>query len=208
MLRFLLSIVVAVILAGCRADSVELKISDKDITTAMQGKATTVPFEAVFSQFGKLDDDQRGQVERIKSIVERYIAVDDFELESHENEFRVVIEGELPVLTVPDEKRPYFVLISPSESLPGFVRVQIAHGAAFDDMKGEIQSINFMLSPEGFHPTMLKISAAGRRMIAPAAEVDGKSDLLVDVVLDERTSVTFSGGPFDRVGAGFFLQGD
>lgn len=195
-----------VVLAGCKADIIEIELSEKVIQSAKSGKPEMVSFEAKFSTFGELDDSQKAQVSAIEDILENYIEVEDFELSSTDMGFEVIIEGKIPVTTDSTESSAYFLHISPSDVITGYSLIQFKTGSSFNKMSTEMQAINFMLAPDAFHPTTFKVKAKGLEVIAIAAEKDGDSNLIWKGKIDGRERFKFTGGIFDNTGAGLFFK--
>jgi hypothetical protein len=193
-------------LAGCKADSVELKISEGDVMAALKGKEVSVPFEAVFSNPGPQTDDKKAQLEAIGKILTSHMQIDDFEVENVDDGFVVKIAGEIPVVATKSNSMPYYVSVGRSETIPGFAQVQVATGSDFERMQSDVQSISYSLAPDAFHPTTINFEAEDKRIVAPAVEVDGDTFLLLDTKVHKRISLHYSGGPYEQVGAGFFMQ--
>jgi hypothetical protein len=63
-----------------------------------------------------------------------------------------------------------------------------------------------MLSLDEFHPTKFKLKGKSIQVVAPAVEINGESYLLYSQEIDGRVSLSFKGGAFDSVGAGFFIK--
>lgn len=201
-------LVLGALLAGCRAESVELTVSYEDVAAAIKGEKVTVPFEAVFSQFGNLGDDQKAEIDALATVVSKHMNVEDFEIGTAENKVVVTVEGEIPITTSETESSPYYVLVTKDGTFNGFATVQVALGRKFQAMQREMRAINFILAPEAFHPTKLKIKAKGKDIMAPAVEVDGTTHLLFSAQAKERLTLNYVGGPYERVGAGFYIKVD
>ncbi|RZU98745.1 hypothetical protein [Spiribacter vilamensis] len=199
---------VAVLLAGCKADEVEIDLAIEQLKAVAAGEEVTAEFEAVFSNIGELDDEQRAQVGAVEDILTQYMSVDDFELERTDLGFEVTVEGELPVLGVDRADHAYYLSVTESASLPGYHRVSFETGDDFARMEGEMSAINFMLSPDAYHPTKFRLDGRSSSVLAPAAEVNGRSYLLYDAPLEDRVRLIQKGGAFDSTGAGFFVRLD
>ena len=195
-----------VALAGCKADKVEIDLSDTDIQAAGSGSREMVEFEATFSKFGEMDDEPRGDMGAVESIIAKYVDVDDFELEQTDMGFEVTVEGRIPLSSDPDTAEPWFILVQPSETFPGTQRVQISNGRDFDSLEREARKINFMLAPDAFHPTQFRLDADGMDVLAPAVQVDGRYHLMWRATVTDRARMTFKGGAYESIGAGFFAR--
>src|SRR4051794_6473743 len=89
-----------VLLAGCRADDVDLKLSIDQLRRAIDGQLESVEFEAKFSQVSEIDEDYREKIEKLDQIARRYLRVDDFRIERN----AVYIEGQIPIFFGPREQ--------------------------------------------------------------------------------------------------------
>lgn len=197
---------ILVLLVACKADEAEIELDVQQLQAAADGAEVMAEFEAVFSNFGELDNEQRAQVDAVRNILERYMEIDDFELETTDTGFEVTIEGEIPVVNSTRTDHAYFIAVSESSSLPDYHRVALMTGDDFTAMEGEMSAINFMLSPDAYHPTKFRLDGKSSSLLAPAAEVDGRVYLLYDAPLQERVRLTQKDGPFDSIGAGFFIR--
>lgn len=193
-------------LAGCKADEVEIDLSDTDIEAATSGGREMVDFEAKFSNFGEMDDEQRADMGAVESIIAKYVDVDDFELEQTDMGFEVTVEGQIPITSDPDTTEPWFILVQPSEMFPGTQRVQLRNGRDFDSLVSDSRDVNFMLAPDAFHPTQFRLDADGMDVLAPAVQVDGRYHLMWRATVTDRARMTFKGGVYDSIGAGFFAR--
>ena len=55
-------------LLGCKANDLEIYLSEKDLRSAASGDTEMVSFEAKFSTFGELDDAQKAQVSALETV--------------------------------------------------------------------------------------------------------------------------------------------
>ena len=195
-----------VALAGCKADKIEIDLTEKILQSAKSGQEEMVSFEATFSKFGKLDDAQKVQVSAIENILEDYIELEDFELATTDMGFEVIIEGEFPVSTDNVNSSAYFLHITQSDTLKDYSLIQLKTGSSFDKMSTEMKAISFMLAPDAFHPTTFKIKGDGLDVIAIAAENNGDAHLIWKGTVNGRESFKYDGGIFDKTGAGLFFK--
>lgn len=194
------------ILAGCKADIVEVNITDQDIKSAIDGNQGSVAFKASFSQLGKMDEKTRAQLNAIKDITSTNMNIDEFNIDSNDQKVSISIEGRLPITNSIDTSDPYIILVNKSETFPDFISVQIVNGQKFKSLKGAISGISMMASPQEKQPIKFKIKAPGSRVIAPAAEIDGITKLFHDVILKDKLTMSFKDGPYEKTGGGFLIQ--
>ncbi len=193
-------------LAACRAEEVQFDLDQSDLVGAAEGQPAMVDFEAVFEQFGDLEQEQRDQIAEIEEILERYLSIDDFELATTRNGFEVTVEGEIALTAEPQRDDAWYLQVAASDVVEGFNRVQLTTGADFEILEREMRAINFMLAPDAFHPTQFRVDATDLEIIAPAAQIEGRFYLLWRGQVSERTNLNFAEGTFDEIGAGFLYR--
>ena len=201
----LLLILTSTLLMACKAEILEIDIKSKDVFSAVNGEEEVVEFEAKFSNFGELDEESRAQVEALENILVKFMEITDFELETTDMGYEVTLEGEMPI-TNQDLDTAYYVHVSSSEIFDGFTFLELRTGSEFQNLSNQMSAINFMLSPDEFHPTKIKLRGKNVHVIVPSTEIDGKSYLLYRGIVDGRISMKFEGGVFDTIGAGLFLK--
>ncbi|MDB4017184.1 hypothetical protein N9493_04080 [Amylibacter sp.] len=195
----------SVLLIACKAEIVELDIKTKDVFAAIDGEDGLIGFEAKFSNFGELDEEARVQVEALENILTKFMEIDDFELETTDMGYEITLEGEMPITN----KRlddAYYIHVSSSEIFDGYTFLELRIGDNFNNLSNQMSAINFMLSPDEFHPTKIKLKGKDVQVLIPATEIDGKAYLFYEGTVNGRISMKFEGGVFDKIGAGLFLK--
>jgi len=134
---------VACILTGCKADGLEVKLSGKDIASAIDGEEVTVDFEAEFSLFGELDEETKATLDQLLTLSEEYLVLDDVEIVKDDFTTKVLIEGSMPLTINGEEKSPWFIQISPKGE---FYSVQLTTGLRYERLAKDMGDINFLLS--------------------------------------------------------------
>lgn len=203
---FVIVVTAAVTLAGCKADEVEIELAESAVAAAASGDNRMVDFEAEFSNLGEMDDEQRADMKTVENIVAKHVSVDYFEVEQTDMGFEVAVEGQIPMTSDPDTADPWFILVQPSDVFPDTLRVQVVNGSDFDALGDEAQQVNFMLAPDASQPTRIRLEADGMEVLAPAVQVDGAYHLMWRGTVTDRISMTFKGGAYDAIGAGFFVR--
>ena len=94
------------LLLGCKADSLEIKLSDKDIQSAIAGEAVAIDFEAEFSMLGELDDENKATLDQLLVLAEEFLSLDDFEIAKGDFGAKVLLEGSIPLTANPEEESP------------------------------------------------------------------------------------------------------
>ena len=166
-----------------------------------------VEFEAEFSVIGDFDDESRALVNSFKTILVKYISINDFELNTTDMGFKVKIEGKIPMTSDSTYDSAYFIVLKQSEIIEGATLVQIRTGEAFAKMNREMNGVNSFLAPDAFHPTRFRFRGDDdMEVFAPAVQVDGLNYLMWRGKARDRLSLMFSGGAYDQTGAGFFFR--
>jgi hypothetical protein len=203
--NFLLIVFTSTLLIACKAEVVELDIKTKDVFAAVGGEARSIDFEAKFSNFGELDEETRAQVEALENILTKFMEIDDFELETTDMGYEITLEGEMPITNTKLDAA-YYIHVSSSDVFDGYTFLELRTGDNFNNLSNQMSAINFMLSPDEFHPTKIKLKGKDVQVLVPATEIDGKAYLFYEGVVNGRISMKFEGGVFDKIGAGLFLK--
>jgi len=203
--NILLIALTGTMLIACKAEIVELDIKTKDVFAAVNGEDGLIDFEAKFSNFGELDEEARAQVEALENILTKFMEIDDFELETTDMGYEITLEGEMPI-TNKRLDAAYYIHVSSSDIFDGYTFLELKTGDNFNNLSNQMSAINFMLSPDEFHPTKIKLKGKDVQVLVPATEIDGKAHLFYEGVVNGRTSMKFEGGVFDKIGAGLFLK--
>jgi len=203
--NILLITLTSTLLIACKAEVVELDIKTKNVFAAVDGEAGLIDFEAKFSNFGELNEEARAQVEALENILTKFMEIDDFELETTDIGYEITLEGEMPI-TNKILDTAYYIHVSSSDIFDGYTFLELKTGDNFNNLSNQMSAINFMLSPDEFHPTKIKLKGKDVRVLAPATEIDGKAYLFYEGDLNGRITMKFEGGVFDKIGAGLFLK--
>ena len=67
---------------GCKADSLEIKLSDEEIKAAIAGETVSIDFEAEFSMLGELDEENKATLDQLLILAEEFLVLEDFEIEN------------------------------------------------------------------------------------------------------------------------------
>ena len=203
--NILLIALTGTMLIACKAEIVELDVKTKDVFAAVNGEDGLIDFEAKFSNFGELDEEARAQVEALENILTKFMEIDDFELETTDMGYEITLEGEM---TITNKKldAAYYIHVSSSDIFDGYTFLELKTGDNFNNLSNQMSAINFILPPDEFHPTKIKLKGKDVQVLVPATEIDGKAHLFYEGVVNGRISMKFEGGVFDKIGAGLFLK--
>ena len=207
MMKRILMIMTTLLLVSCKADEVEITFDVNDISSVVGGTNSITSFEAQFTGFGDLDEDNKSNMDKLERILENYVEIDEFEVDSRDSQIIVSIEGSIPVTSNSSSADAFFLHVEKSDLLDGYYKVQIMTGADFSLMNDLMSGVNFMLAPDPFHPTKFKISGKGYDIIAFGTRVDGEPHLIFrknDV--QRRTNLYFSEGIYEDVGPAVFVR--
>jgi hypothetical protein len=203
--NILLFLMSNILLIACKAEIVELDIKAEDVFAAANGEESVVEFEAKFSNFGELNEEARAQVEALENILTKFMDIDGFEIENTDMGYDVVLEGEMPI-TNKKLDSTYYIHVSSSELFDGYTSLELKTGDDFINLSNQMSAINFMLSPDEFHPTKIKLKGKNIQVIIPATEINGNAYLFYKDTINGKISMKFDGGVFDKIGAGLFLK--
>lgn len=208
--------IVGLVLAGCKAELVEIRINSSDITRAIEDGAATARFVANFSTFGELDAEQRQQIDAMESILESNLTIDDFQITTAEYKTNIAVEGVLPIVIGDpgSAKGAFAVYVSAFADplLPGFSHfVQLSTGKAFQRMESDMQGVSYMLAIDAVQPVQYRLradSGGDLKILAGGVQIDGENYPLRSMNLPEgeRISLTFSGGAYENVSGGFLFS--
>jgi hypothetical protein len=202
-----IALAISATLIGCKADELEISFKTSDLIAVKNGGSETAEFEAVFSMIGELDNESRALVDALENILGKYVYINDFEIKTKDMGFEVTIEGEIPLVSGEYDDAAYYVSIVSSDIIEGSTLVQLRTGQKFELMNSEMSALNFMLAPDAFHPTRFRLRGDHDiEVLAPAVQVDGQDYLMWRGRVGDRLSLSFSGGAYDRTGAGFFFR--
>lgn len=193
-------------LVGCKADVVEIDLSEEGLLAAGNGQASKVEFEATFSGGGELGEDERSRIREMEAILKEVMTLDDFDIESTDNGFSVEIEGELllvPASETTDE--PWYVSVGEYNGLPDAYIVRVATSDSFPALSKKLEEVSPLMAPGAFHPTTFRLKADQLQILAPAVQFEGETHLFLDTEVATSESLIFSGIPFEETGAGFIF---
>ena len=153
----------ALLLLGCKADLVEIEVKTKDLKVAIAGDQAAVEFEAEFSLIAEYNDETKGQINALEETVRNYMSLEEFDVSEGDFGLTITIEGEISLLYAPDGniprdiESPWALVISDNRdggSLSEYpYKLIVSTTSRFSAFGGELQNINFMLSPDEFNPS-------------------------------------------------------
>ena len=209
--RLVIGIGTVLLLFGCKADLVEIQIKNQDLKEAIAGDQVAVEFEAEFSLIAEYDDETKGQMNALEKSVENYISLEEFDVSVGDFGLTITIEGEIPLIYAPDGEiprsieSPWALVISDNQdggSLSGYpYKLTVATTPRFSAFEGELQNINFMLSPEEFQPIKFKLRASKDdqlKIFTGAVQVGGESRVVYESEVPKRMTLTMKGGVYDK----------
>lgn len=214
-----LLIMASVILSGCKAEKVDLMLSDREIRKAIDGEATTAKFSADFKLLSKLDDRTKSQMDSVEKIVEQTMDIEDFEVSRGKYNVRIQLEGRIPVIFAQNDEpvqseSPWAVVVRNAnfDWLPKHnFKVRIEPTNSFQTLKSRLATVNFMLVPDQFHPLRVRFRNRSQNkisVIAPGVEHDGEAHALLQKTVTKRQSFGYRGGVYNSTAPTMFLRLD
>ena len=111
--------------------------------------------------------------------------ITDFELETTDMGYEVTLEGEMPI-TNQDLDTAYYIHVASSEIFDGFTFLELRTGSEFDNLSNQMSAINFMLSPDEFHPTKIKLKGKTFTLLCQQRKSMEKLIYYIEVLLMEE----------------------
>ena len=205
--KIALTTVFALSLIGCNAEDVSIKINSDQLEKALAGAEQSAQFRARFSYIGENNAETRNSINQINDIFKQYLKIDSVDMKTGTMGFDVIINGSLLMTTRNGISDAYFLKAEKSDLIENSFVLQVKHGAKFYELKDRISDINLLYQLRDFHPTNFEfLGNAEIEIFAPAVQVNGKDFFMWRGKLRDRLSLNYSGGAFDRVGAGFFFR--
>lgn len=205
----------ATLLAGCKADDVEIRVSTNNIRDAIQGDDVSVRFIARYSAFGEMDGEKKAQLDQIQSIVEGAMQIDDYNVTTASSRIAITVEGEVPVVFgEPGSSKSALALYVwevENALLPNFpYAMQLNTGAAFKDLKASMQDVSYTFALDDVQPVQYRIhanSGQGLNVLAGGGQIDGVNFVVRGITIDdgERMNFAFKGGAYDAVYGGLLI---
>lgn len=197
-------------LLGCKADQIATSIKSKDLRKTIEGSEISVEFEAELSLMVDTNDEEiKGQIKSIGKIIEKYISIDEFDITKGDFGFKIKIEGQIPLVYSTESKiltsveSPWVLKISDNRDgiLSGFShKLTFSATSQFDAFSGELQKINFLLTPDKRQPMKFKLRNTGNdilQIFTGGVEIGGKHLVLYEATIKKRVSLTMQGGVYN-----------
>jgi len=207
----LVVLISALFLLGCKADIVETSIKTKHLQEALAGEEVTVTFEAEFSMMTEYDDETKAQINAIETIVENYVSLEEFDVTQGDYGLNIAIEGEIPLVYSPNgdvsgsTKSPWALVISDNTdggSLSSYpYKLTVTTTSRFSAFEGELQNVNFILSPDEFQPMRIKLKRSGDdvlKIFTGSVEVDGESKVVYETEVSKKITLTMKDGVYEK----------
>ncbi len=216
-LILLLGVLGALLLTGCKATNVDLKISDKMVLAALSGEEQRAEFLAEFSLIGQFDDERKSQMARVQAIVESAMEIEDFEVLRDNYGVKIQMEGTLPVVKATTSgaisaESPWAVVVREIDFtwLPQHkLVVAVEPTKAFENFRSQLSGVSFLLAPRPFQPLRIRLrNRSGKKLsvVAPASEYDGRVHALGVTGVPKKKNFSFRDGAYDHTPASLFLS--
>ena len=208
------------LLAGCKADLIEIAIKSNEIKDALNGETLDIEFETNFNLIAELDDQTKMELEKIEVIASKYATIEDFDVT--ENEYfglDIAIEGELPLLYSADGSiptsisSPWVLLISDNDIggvlSPFKYKLEFITTSTYDAFDGELQNINMLLTADKYQPVKIKLrnkDSSNFRIFTGAVEGDGQSHATLETDVLDKISLTMKEGIYNKTNQVIFFN--
>jgi hypothetical protein len=220
MYKKLIYFVLVIILAGCKADLIEIAIKSNEIKDALNGETLDIEFETNFNLMAELDDQTKMELEKMEVIASKYATIEDFDVT--ENEYfglDIAIEGELPFLYSADGgiptsiSSPWVLLISDNKNqgvLSEFqYKLEFTTTSSYDAFDGELQNINMLLTADKYQPVKFKLrnkDSSSFRIFTGAVEGDGQSHATLETDVLDKITLTMKEGIYNKTNQVIFFN--
>ena len=207
----LVALLSVLFLLGCKADIVETSIKTKHLQEALAGEEVTVTFEAAFSMMAEYDDETKAQINAIEKIVENYVSLEEFDVTQGDYGLNIAIEGEIPLIYSSNGEiprsvgSPWALVVTDNHdggSLSSYsYKLTVATTSKYSAFEGELQNVNFMLSPDEFQPMRIKLKTSGDdklRIFTGSVEVDGESKVVYEADVSKKITLTMKDGVYEK----------
>ena len=198
-------LVVLVLLAGCKAQKVEVHLIGDDLIAASTGHNLTTNFEAeIGEESTTIDDPKRAMIDRITALLPKYFPDADQTVEIGGDAYSIRLAGSLPLADGrPADGTPWFVQARKSTDGPGIV-VSLEPSASYGNFKAEMQQIDAMISPDEYHPLEFQFTASSGTILVGGAMIDDKSVGIARIPMSGQTvNMLFENGVWDETSGTF-----
>lgn len=209
MFKKIIGIILFMMLAACQAQEVEFKITDKKLDKALRGREEAIEFTAVIERYGRINDEVEYQIQQIEEILDRYMKIDDFDVDTRRNRLKITIEGEIPLIYGQRfaDAPWYFAIEDNREARIDYAYLlELKTGKNFRQLQAELRNIDRDLQIAAFHPTRLNIRGNRLDMFAVSSQIGGRYYRIFETSLSQRLSLEQSGGLYNQVGPGFYFN--
>ena len=220
MYKKLIYFVFIIILAGCKADLIEIAIKSNEIKDVLKGETLDIEFETNFNLMAELDDQTKMELEKMEVIASKYATIEDFDVT--ENEYfglDIAIEGELPLLYSADGSiptsisSPWVLLISDNDIggvlSPFKYKLEFTTTPSYDAFDGELQNINMLLTADKYQPVKFKLrnkDSSSFRIFTGAVEGDGQSHATLETDVLDKITLTMKEGIYNKTNQVIFFN--
>lgn len=213
MIRAAAALCLLALLSACKADRVEIALTGADLAAVALGETRIVPFTAVFSQIGTLEEDERAELHAVEAVLMRTLRITRFAIETGETEWQVAVEGTLPL--VPEGApvwSPWRIDLGPnrsgSEALAAYPSaLTVAATPGYDGLAAEIAKIRGELVPDPNQPVTFRLTGMGAwDLLALGVRTAEAPVLVLEAEGVEAVSVTFESDLYEALPATLFLR--
>ena len=201
---------ISILLFGCKAEEIELRLSTKQIAQAIKNNPQEVRFQAEFSLVTTYNEEIKRTIKSVQKISRKYIMIEEFDVTQGDFGLKIEVEGLIPLIGPKSSKStsPWILKIQQNdkEGVLGNFSHKLIFGpsSALDSYLAEIRAVNLMLSPARYQPVKFKIRNKSNKtfkILTGGVEVDGESKALLETNVGDRIRLSMNGGVYDKTSA-------
>ena len=206
---------ISILLLGCKAEEIELRLSTKEIAQVIKNNPQEVRFQAEFSLLAEYDEEVKRTIKRVQEISEKYIEIEEFDVTQGNFGLKIEVEGLIPFVGPKSTATTSPWILKIQQNSEQGVLGKFSHKLIFgpsstlDSYLAEVQAVNLMLSPARYQPVKFKIrnkSGHTLKILTGGVEIEGESKALLETSVGDRISLSMNGGIYDKTSAVIYIN--
>ena len=196
--------VAAVLMAGCKADKVEVKLTAEEIIAAANGQSTSVGFETeVGERYAKVDSEKRAMIDAVAKLIEANFLGADVEVDIGPDEYVIQVKGDIALSSSDSgQGAPWYVSTQKSGNA---ISVSLLPSSRFKSFKADMQAVNIMIGPDEYQPVEFRFTATSGRVLVGGTFLDGVPTGFAEIRMTGQTlKMLFKDGVWEGT-SGTFL---
>ena len=196
--------IVAVLLTGCRAEKVEVRLTAEEIVAAANGQTASVGFETeVGERYTKVDSEKRAMIDAVAKLIEAKFPGADVEVDIGSDEYAIEIKGDVALSSSdPGQGAPWYIS---AQKVGDAISVSLLPSDRFGSFKTDMEALNTMIGPDEYQPVEFRFTASSGRVLVGGAYIDGVPTGFAEIPMSGQTvKMLFKGGVWEET-SGTFL---